>query len=106
MGEADFGAFDLTVSGLTAEMVADLPDVGDAGGGDGVALGLQPTGHVDRCRTVAPRGAGFEELDRSTWRAEHEIVVVHQLRCGEAIVQLDEVEIGRASCRERVCWIV
>ncbi len=37
----DLGALDLAVAGLAAQVVADLPDVGDAGGRDRVALRLQ-----------------------------------------------------------------
>ncbi len=57
MGQAHLGSLDLAVAGLAAQVVADLPDVGDAGGRDGVALGLQPpdtlTGVVPS-RHVAP----------------------------------------------------
>jgi hypothetical protein len=48
---------DLAVPGLAAQVVADLPDVGDAGGRDRVALGLQAARHVHRGRAVAPGGA-------------------------------------------------
>ena len=41
MGQADLGVFDLTIAGFTAEMMADLPDVGDAGCSDRVTLGLK-----------------------------------------------------------------
>jgi hypothetical protein len=57
VGQADLGTLDLAVAGLAPEVVADLPDVGDAGGGDGVALGLQAAGHVDRHGPVTPRRA-------------------------------------------------
>src|SRR3546814_3797180 len=46
VGQAHLCALDLTVAGLAAEVVAHLPDVGDAGGGDRVALALEATGHV------------------------------------------------------------
>ena len=64
VGESDLGVGDLAVAGFVAEVVADLPDVGDAGGGDGVALGLEAAGHVDRGRAVAPGGPGLEERHR------------------------------------------
>src|SRR2546422_1057215 len=41
VGQTDLGLGDLAVAGLAPEVVADLPDVGDAGGGDRVALRLQ-----------------------------------------------------------------
>src|SRR5688500_8227226 len=46
VGQADPGALDLAVAGLAAEVVADLPDVGDAGGRDRVALRLEAAGDV------------------------------------------------------------
>ena len=93
VGQADLGALDLAVAGLAAEVVADLPDVGDAGGGDRVALGLQAAGHVHRGRAVAPRGAAVEEVDGAALLAEQEVVVVDELGGGEAVVELDEVEV-------------
>src|SRR6266851_5258244 len=53
VGQADLGVVDLAVAGLAAEVVADLPDVGDAGGGDGVALRFEAARHVDRGGAVA-----------------------------------------------------
>ena len=54
VGQADLGALDLAVAGFTAKVVADLPDVGDAGRRDRVALRLQAARHVDRqCRRRA-----------------------------------------------------
>ena len=47
-------------------------------------------------RAVAPRGAGVEEVDGAALLAEHQVVVVHELGGGEAVVQLDEVEVLRA----------
>ena len=41
VGQADLGALDLAVAGLAAQVGGHLPHVGDAGGGDRVALGLQ-----------------------------------------------------------------
>src|SRR3954464_11072309 len=34
VGQADLGVLDLAIAGLTPQVVADLPDVGDAGGRD------------------------------------------------------------------------
>ena len=55
--ETDLGAFDLTIAGLAAEVVADLPDVGDAGRRDRVALRLEAARHVHRRLAVTPRRA-------------------------------------------------
>ena len=41
MCEAYLGAFDLARTSLTTKVMADLPDVGDAGSSDRVTLGLQ-----------------------------------------------------------------
>ena len=52
--------------------------------------GIAPSRHV------AP---GLEEVDRAALLAQHEVVVVHELGGGEAVVQLDEIEVGRADAR-------
>src|SRR5581483_2297745 len=95
VGQPDPGAVDLAPSGLAPEVVAHLPDVGDAGGGDGMALRLQAARHVDGGRPVPPGGPGLEEVDRPAFLAQHEVVVVDELGGGEAVVQLDEVEVLR-----------
>src|SRR5580704_7548471 len=58
VGQPDGGSFDLPVAGFAPQVVGNFPDVGDAGGGDGMALGLEPTGDVDRGGPVPPGGAG------------------------------------------------
>ena len=78
---------------LAAQVGADLPDVGDAGRRDRVALGLQTTRDVDRGLPVPPGGPAVEEVDRAALLAQHEVVVVHELGGREAVVQLDEVEV-------------
>ena len=93
MGEPDGGALDLAVACLTAEVGADLPDVGDAGRRDRMALRLEAARHVDRRLAVAPGRAGLEERHRLARLAQPEVVVVHELGRGEAVVQLDEVEV-------------
>ena len=42
---------------------------------------------------VAPGRAGVEEVDRAALLAQHQVVVVHELGGGEAVVQLDQVEV-------------
>src|SRR5207249_2987212 len=88
------GAVDLAVTGLPAQVRGHLVDPGDAGGGDGVALGLQTARDVHRGAAVPPGGARVEEADGVPGRAQHQVVVVHELGGGEAVVQLDQVEVG------------
>ncbi len=95
VGEADLRPLDLTRARLPPQVVRDLPDVRDAGRGDRVALGLQAARHVDRRAAVAERRTGLEEVDRTALGAEHQVVVVHELGRREAVVQLDQVEVGR-----------
>ncbi len=61
MGQAHLGVLDLPVTGLTAQVVANLPNVCDAGRRDRMTLGLEATGNVDRRRTVTPGGARVEK---------------------------------------------
>src|SRR6185437_9767847 len=96
VGQAYLGVLDLTVAGFAAKVVADLPDIGDAGGRYGVALGLEAARDVDRCGAVTPGRTRVEEVGGAALFAEHQVVVVHQLGGGEAVVQLDQVEVGRS----------
>ena len=99
MSETDLRALDLAIAGLTAQVMADLPDVGDAGRRDRVALRLQTARDVHRRAAVAERRTRLEEVDRATLGAQHEVVVVHELGGREAVVQLDEVEVLRTDAR-------
>ena len=63
VGQADPRALDLAVAGLAAQVVADLPDVGDAGGRDRMALGLSPP---DTLTGVVPSRQVAPELKKST----------------------------------------
>jgi hypothetical protein len=58
-----------------------------------MALRLEAAGHVHRRLAVAPRGAAVEEVDGAALLAQLEVVVVDELRGGEAVVELDEVEV-------------
>src|SRR6185437_14742910 len=86
VSQPDLGVLDLAVPGLAAKVMADLPDVGDAGGRDRVSLGLQPAGDVHWRRAVTPRRAGVEKVCGTAFFAQHQVVVVHQLGGGEAVV--------------------
>ena len=59
-----FAPSDLTITGLAAQVRDDLVDVGDTGGGDGMTLGLQTTGDVDRL--VDPSRHGAPDSKKST----------------------------------------
>ena len=111
--EAAAGTFHLAGARLSAEMGGDLEDVGQAGRAERVALRQEATRRVDRDAAVALGRAGAEELGRAARRAEGEVLVVEQLGGGEAVVQLDDVEVCRPDsralvgplgreCRERV----
>ena len=96
VGHADRRALDLTVARLAAQLRGDLVDVGDAGHADRVALRQQSARHVHRARAVTPRTAPVDEVAGTAGLAQTEVVVVDELGGGEAVVQLDEVEVGRA----------
>ena len=94
VGQADLGALDLAVAGLAAQVGGTPPRCWRCPvARDGVALGLEAARHVDRRRPVAPGGAGVEEVDGAARLAQHQVVVVDQLGGGEAVVQLDQVEV-------------
>ena len=93
VGQAHLGPLDLTVAGLAPEVRGHLVEVGDAGGPDGVALGDEPARHVDRRRPVAPGAPPVDEVAGPARLAQREVLVVDELGGGEAVVQLDEVEV-------------
>src|ERR1700722_18658171 len=99
LGQSHCRPLDLTLTGLTPEVMADLPDIGDAGSGNGVALGLETTGDVDGRSTVTERRTRLEEVDGTPGRTEHQVVVVDQLGGGKAVVELDQVEVLGADSR-------
>ena len=74
-------------------MGGDLVEVGGAGGADRVALGDEAAADVDGGLAVAPRRAGVDEGARPTRLAQPEVVVVDELGRGEAVVELDQVEV-------------
>src|SRR5690606_41792834 len=98
-GEADPGAFDLPVARLAAQVRGDFVRVGDAGRADRVALGQQASGDVDRDLALAPRGSGVDEVTGPARLAQPQVVVVDQLRGGEAVVQLHQIEVVRPQSR-------
>ena len=74
-------------------MGGHLVEVGDAGGAQGVALGDEAARHVDGRAPVAARRARVDEVARPARLAQPQVVVVQQLGGGEAVVQLDQVEV-------------
>ena len=93
MGQPDLGVLDLPVAGFAAKMVADLPDVGDAGSRDGMPLGLpgRPTRSPRSSRPATSHP--YENFCGSAFFTQHQVVVVHQFCGRETVVQLDQVEI-------------
>src|SRR5688572_882818 len=92
-------ALDLSIAGFTAQLSRDLEDTCGAGHPDGVTLRQESTRRVHRGRPVTPRRTGVDERTGATGLTEPEVVVVEQLRGGEAVVELYEVEILRTDPR-------
>src|SRR5215472_14689775 len=95
MGEADLCALNLASSGLAAQMRRHLIDVGDARRAQWMAFGEQPAGSIHWNPSAKTRLPGIDEASRVAFLAEAEILVVHDLRRGKAIVQLYEVDVVR-----------
>src|SRR5436190_11379958 len=93
--QADLGVLDLAVAGLAPQVRRDFVEVCDAGCAEEVALRDEATRRVDGRLTVAPGTALVDELARLTRLAQSEVVVVDELGRREAVVKLDEVEVGR-----------
>src|SRR6476646_4703308 len=100
--QTDARAVDLAAARLAAQMRRHLVDVGDAGGAERMTLRQKSAGDVDG---NAPAELGLAAVDhaaRLTVLAETEMLVVHELGRGEAVMQLDEIEIVRAESRHLV----
>jgi hypothetical protein len=59
MGEADAGTLDLARPRLASQVSSDLVDVGDAGGPDGAALGLQGAVAKQSCNSTRFRAVNI-----------------------------------------------
>ena len=99
MGHADGRALDLTVARFAAQLRGDLVHTGRAGHADRVTLREQPARHVHGAGAVAPRSPPVDEVAGAAGLAEPEVVVVDELGGGEAVVELDQVEVGRTDAR-------
>src|ERR1700733_2827226 len=99
MREAHPGTVNLPVAGLSAQVGRHLVEVRDPGRTQRVAFGEQAARDVDWDLAVTPRPALVNPLARAALRAQPEIVVMTQLGGGEAVVQLDKVEICRGDAR-------
>ena len=90
MSHAHRGAFNLTVSRLTAKLSGDFEDPRDASHANGMTFREQSSTGIDRySRRVAPRCARVNKCSGATWLTKTQIVVVQQLGGCETIVQLD-----------------
>ena len=99
MGEADLGALHLAIARLATKVSGDFVDVRDAGRADRMTFGDQAARHIDRRAAVAERCTGVDEVTGPSGLTQPEIVVVDQLGGGEAVVELDEVEIVGSNAR-------
>jgi len=93
VGEAATRALDLPRTRLAAQLRDDLADLRRAGGADRVALGLQPARRVygDRAAQARPALLGGEAARARLEEAEP--FGGDDLRDGEAVVQLDDVDV-------------
>jgi len=105
--QAHLRVLDLALSGLAAEVVTDLPYVCDAGAPRWD--GPWTPGRLTRSPVSSRHPPGrtrLEEIRCAAFFAQHQVVVVHQFGGGEAIVQFDEIEVGRRRCPPaRMRWL-
>src|SRR5262245_53469522 len=95
VGQPDAGAVHLARAGVLAQLGDDLGDLGGAGGADGMALGLEPAGRIDRHLAAETRPALLRRDAARTRLEEAEPLGGYDLGDGEAVVQLDHVDVLR-----------
>src|SRR5262245_43069318 len=99
VGEAASGALDLTRSCLAAQLRDDLADLRGARRSNRMAFGLQPARWVHR-NLAAEAGPAFLGSRTADSRLEEAKPFGRDdLRDGEAVVQLDDVDVCRADPR-------
>ena len=86
-------AIDLALVGRTTQLPRELGALGQAGRAEGVALGDQPAGRVHDPLPAVRRGALVDQVRALAFAAEPEGLVGQQLVGGEAVVQLDDLEV-------------
>ena len=101
-----FAPFDLARARGAAEMLRHLEDVGDAGGAERMPLGQQAARDVHGDAAAPLDLALVDHAARLAVGAQPEVLVVQQLGGGEAVVELDQVEVVRtdAGASRRPPW--
>src|SRR6267142_3452492 len=99
VGEAAPRALDLPRAGLAAQLGHDLADLRRARGADRVALGLQPARRIHGDLATKARPALFGGEAAGARLEETEPFGGDDLGDGEAVVQLDDVDVLRADAR-------
>ncbi len=86
-------AVDLSLVGSAAQLPGQLGALGQAGRAERVALGDQPTGGVDHPATAVGGVVVVDQPRRLALAAQAEGLVQQQFVGGEAVVQLDDLEV-------------
>ena len=97
--QADLRALDLALVGLAAQLPGELGALGQAGGAERMALGDQAAGRVHHPPAAVGRVLGIDELAALALLGQAERLVGDQLVGGEAVVQLDDVDVVRPDAR-------
>ena len=90
---ATVASVDLTLVGGAAQLPGELGALGEAGGAERVALGDQAAGGVDDPAAAVGGVVVVDELAALALAAQAERLVGQQLVGGEAVVQLDDVDV-------------
>src|SRR4051812_46481513 len=94
--QRDLGALDLAGFGLAAQVPDQLGALREAGGAERVALREQAAGRVGDELAAVGVVAVPDELLGAAFLAQAERLVGEQLVGGEAVVELDDVDVARA----------
>ncbi|MNG15426.1 hypothetical protein D3C84_992550 [compost metagenome] len=86
MGHGQTRAFDLTLFGVTAQLLSQFVALGQAGGPQRMPFGEQATRRVDDDLPAVGVVSVFDELFRAAFRAKTQGLVTDHLVLGEAVV--------------------
>src|SRR4029077_10313563 len=95
MGETDAGAVDLARPGIVPELRDDLRDLCRPRGADRMSLGLEATGRIDRHLAADARPPLLRGDPARAGLEEAEPLGSDDLGDGEAVVQLDHIDVLR-----------
>ena len=94
MDQSDLRIVHLDVSGFIPELPNDGPDLGSAGGSDGVTFGQQSAVHIHRDAAFLIGFLAFNQFFALPRGCEAKIFIGHHFRDGETVMDFGDIDIA------------